>query len=195
MNMEASLNEESGLFVYPHEIDDQVCKRIIGLAGNGWESSEVESDLGSDVLDTSLRESGVFWTKEEWLVALIWSYMDAYNEVSGLSYDIRSVEPIQLTKYARGGFYDFHVDGFGSKKWEVGGSVRKISMTIQLSEDYDGGKFQVARLRSGEVEVDTMDKSMGTVMLFPSVLEHRVLPVKSGVRYSLVAWFSGPAFR
>ena len=71
MNMEASLNEESGLFIYPHEIDDQVCKRIIGLAGNGWESSEVENDLGSDVLDTSLRRSEVFWTKEEWLVALI----------------------------------------------------------------------------------------------------------------------------
>ena len=193
--MDASLNEESGLFVYPHQVDEGICKRIIGLAGNGWEASEVESDLGSDELDTSLRRSEVFWTKEEWLVALIWSYMDAYNEVSGLSYDIRSVETIQLTRYGKGGFYDFHVDGYGSKKWEVGGSVRKISMTIQLSEDYKGGKFQVARLRSGEKEVDTMDKSMGTVILYPSVLEHRVLPVTRGVRYSLVAWFSGPAFR
>ena len=193
--MDASLNEESGLFVYPHQVDEGICKRIIGLAGNGWEASEVESDLGSDVLDTSLRRSEVFWTKEEWLIALIWSYMDAYNEVSGLSYDIRSVEPIQLTRYARGGFYDFHVDGFGSKKWEVGGSVRKISMSIQLNGDYEGGEFQVVRCRKGEVEVDTMDKSMGTVILFPSVLEHRVLPVTRGVRYSLVAWFSGPAFR
>jgi PKHD-type hydroxylase len=193
--MDASLNEESGLFVYPHQVDIGVCKRIIRLAHNKWEASEVESDLGSDELDTSLRKSGVFWTKEEWLVALIWSYMDAYNEVSGLSYDIRSVEPIQLTRYGKGGFYDFHVDGFGSKKWEVGGSVRKLSMTIQLSEDYDGGEFEVVRCRKGEVEVDTMDKSMGTVILFPSVLEHRVLPVTRGVRYSLVAWFTGPAFR
>ena len=68
-------------------------------------------------------------------------------------------------------------------------------MTIQLSEDYEGGEFEVVRCRKGEVEVDTMDKSMGTVILFPSVLEHRVLPVTRGVRYSLVAWFSGPAFR
>ena len=105
--MDASLNEESGLFIYPHEIEDSVCQRIIGLAGNGWEASEVESDFGSDVLDTSLRRSEVFWTREEWLIALIWSYMDAYNEVSGLSYDIRSVEPIQLTKYARGDFTIF----------------------------------------------------------------------------------------
>ena len=134
--MKASLNEESGLFIYPHEIGEDVCERIIRLASNEWESSEVESDLGSDVLDTSLRKSEVFWTREEWLRTLVWSYMDAYNEVSGLSYDIRSVEPLQVTKYGIGGFYDFHIDGFGSSKWEVGGSVRKISMTIELSEDY-----------------------------------------------------------
>ena len=193
--MDASLNEESGLFIYPHEIEEKVCERIIGLASNEWESSEVENDLGSDVLDTSLRRSEVFWTSEEWLRTLVWSYMDAYNEVSGLSYDIRSVEPLQVTRYVKGGFYDFHIDGFGSNKWEVGGSVRKLSMTIELSGDYEGGDFQVARCREGKIEVDTMDKSMGTVILFPSVLEHRVLPVTRGVRYSLVAWFTGPAFR
>ena len=193
--MKASLNEESGLFVYPHEIGEDVCERIIRLASNEWESSEVESDLGSDVLDTSLRKSEVFWTREEWLRTLVWSYMDAYNEVSGLSYDIRSVEPLQVTKYVVGGFYDFHIDGFGSSKWEVGGSVRKISMTIELSEDYEGGEFQVARCRKGRIEIETIDKGRGTVILFPSVLEHRVLHVTSGVRYSLVAWFTGPSFR
>jgi len=193
--MEASLNEESGLFIYPHEIGEDVCERIIRLASNEWESSEVESDLGSDVLDTSLRKSEVFWTREEWLRTLVWSYMDAYNEVSGLSYDIRSVEPLQVTKYVVGGFYDFHIDGFGSSKWEVGGSVRKLSMTIELSEDYEGGEFQVARCRKGRIEIETIDKERGTVILFPSVLEHRVLHVTQGVRYSLVAWFTGPPFR
>ena len=193
--MDASLNEESGLFIYPHEIGEDVCERIIRLASNEWESSEVENDLGSDVLDTSLRKSEVFWTSEEWLRTLVWSYMDAYNEVSGLSYDIRSVEPLQVTKYVVGGFYDFHIDGFGSSKWEVGGSVRKLSMTIELSEDYEGGEFQVARCRKGRIEIETIDKERGTVILFPSVLEHRVLHVTQGVRYSLVAWFTGPPFR
>jgi hypothetical protein len=35
----------------------------------------------------------------------------------------------------------------------------------------------------------------GTVVVFPSLEYHRVLPLRSGVRYSLVSWVSGPAFR
>ena len=193
--MEASLNNESGLFIYPGKIEESICKEAIELAGNDWESSEVESDKGSDVLDVKLRSSDIYWTREQWLIDLVWSYMDAYNEVSGLSYDIQSVETLQLTKYGRGGFYDFHIDGYGSRKWSVEGSVRKLSMSIQLNDDYSGGEFQVARCHKGKLEIETLEKERGSVILFPSVLEHRILPVTRGIRYSLVAWFLGPPFR
>ena len=35
----------------------------------------------------------------------------------------------------------------------------------------------------------------GTVIVFPSDTQHRVTPVTKGVRYSLVNWFEGPAFK
>ena len=35
----------------------------------------------------------------------------------------------------------------------------------------------------------------GTAIVFPSFEYHRVLSLRGGVRYSLVAWVSGPAFR
>ena len=38
-------------------------------------------------------------------------------------------------------------------------------------------------------------RELGAATVFPSYLAHRVAPVQSGVRRSLVAWAYGPAFR
>jgi PKHD-type hydroxylase len=34
----------------------------------------------------------------------------------------------------------------------------------------------------------------GAMIVFPSFVYHRVIPVKRGVRYSLVGWYEGPHF-
>ena len=193
--MDAFFNEESGTWIARKELDASTCSRIISLAEGNWESSSVESSSGGDGDDSSLRVSDIFFTSEQWLVDIIFPYMDAYNDVSGLGFDIRSVEVLQLTRYAPGGFYDFHIDGFGSKRFSGKGNVRKISMSIQLNDGYLGGDFQIVRCRKGKIEIDTLDKSIGSLILFPSSLEHRVTPVTEGLRYSLVAWFLGPPFR
>jgi PKHD-type hydroxylase len=193
--MDAFFNEESGTWVARKELDTSTCSRIISLAEGNWEPSSVESSSGGDGEDSSLRVSDIFFTSEQWLVDIIFPYMDAYNDVSGLGFDIRSVEVLQLTRYAPGGFYDFHIDGFGSKRFSVKGNVRKISMSLQLNDGYLGGDFQIVRCRKGKIEIDTLDKSIGSLILFPSSLEHRVTPVTEGIRYSLVAWFLGPPFK
>jgi PKHD-type hydroxylase len=72
---------------------------------------------------------------------------------------------------------------------------RKLSMTIQLSEpnEYEGGEFEI------DPEFGVLDqaviKQRGTVLVFPSFLRHRVAPVTSGIRRSLVCWAEGPKFR
>jgi PKHD-type hydroxylase len=38
-------------------------------------------------------------------------------------------------------------------------------------------------------------RARGTLVAFPSYLLHRVTPITSGTRKSLVAWVSGPVFR
>ena len=45
------------------------------------------------------------------------------------------------------------------------------------------------------LEMDKETTMQGTIIVFPSMLPHRVTPVTEGVRYSLVQWFSGPDFR
>ena len=49
-------------------------------------------------------------------------------------------------------------------------------------------------------EIETKNKIIsppqgkGTVIVFPSFMEHQVSPVTTGVRYSLVVWITGPPF-
>ena len=112
-----------------------------------------------------------------------------------MNYDISGVEAIQITKYEKGDYYDFHIDGKGTHKNTVNGKVRKISMTIQLNDDYEGGDFQVALCKGGKVILETLEKGLGSIIVFPSILEHCVTPVTSGTRYSLVAWFIGSPFK
>ena len=37
--------------------------------------------------------------------------------------------------------------------------------------------------------------AQGTAIFFPSYMEHAVVPVTKGTRYSLVCWVLGPNFR
>jgi PKHD-type hydroxylase len=71
--------------------------------------------------------------------------------------------------------------------------VRKLSVSIQLThpEKYEGGEFCVYDDEEGTI----MDKSQGTLILFPSYVIHQVKPVKIGTRYSLVTWVTGKQFK
>ena len=194
--MSEILNSELGVFTYPSKLDGEFCNKVISLADNSWEVAEVEDDNACEKVVAGLRKSEVYWSTEQWLVDAIWPFMEVANELSGLMFDIERVEDIQVTKYKVGCFYEFHVDSYSSHHFKNShGKVRKLSMTIQLNEDYEGGEFQVARCYKGKLQIETLDKSMGTVVVFPSSLEHRVRKVTSGERYSLVAWFLGSPLR
>jgi len=49
--------------------------------------------------------------------------------------------------------------------------------------------------REGEVHLPREAKKMGSVIAFPSYINHKVSPVTKGLRKSLVAWVSGPRWR
>lgn len=194
--MEASLNNETNVMVLKREVDDGTCQKIIDVVQD-WEKAKVEGNTRNDLVEKNkTRKSKVFWTNEQWVVDKIWRYMDAYNEITGLNYDVTRWESIQITKYEPRDYYDFHIDGRGShKNIDDDGMVRKISMTIQLNDDYEGGDFQIAYCERGELKTEIIERSKGTIILFPSILDHRVTAVTAGTRYSLVAWFTGPPFK
>jgi PKHD-type hydroxylase len=193
--MEANLNDDLNTLVLKQEVPRDVCKKIIDVVKD-WEKGTVETpEREIKKEENNIRKSKIFWSYDQWIFDYIWKYMDVYNEITGLRYDISGVESIQITKYEKGDFYDFHFDGRGSHKNVVNEKVRKISMSIQLNEDYEGGEFKTAWCYRGELVTETLAKAEGTIILFPSILEHCVTPVTSGTRYSLVAWFIGSPFK
>jgi len=74
---------------------------------------------------------------------------------------------------------------------------RKLSLIVQLSDEksYEGGTFEIKSVTGEPLDVPENALSRGSVIVFPSYLEHRIAPVISGVRHSLVGWYHGDPFK
>ena len=103
--------------------------------------------------------------------------------------DIRITENAQFTEYPVGGFYDWHMDCDTNMAHEP--PVRKISMTLLLNDpsEFEGGDLEI--MSPGKYA----PLKQGHAIVFASFLNHRVNPVKRGMRQSLVVWFGGKPFR
>ena len=76
-----------------------------------------------------------------------------------------------------------------------GECVRKLSFSLQLTNPntYNGGNLE---FKSSETnEIITAPKEQGTLIVFDSRIEHRVSPIESGTRKSIVGWVVGPRWR
>jgi PKHD-type hydroxylase len=96
-------------------------------------------------------------------------------EVTGLGY-------YQFTEYKEGEYYNWHTDST-----DVVYRDRFTSIVIQLNDTYEGGVLEIKNLKG---ELVPIENKIGTLYIFNSRLLHRVTPVVSGTRYSLVNWVS-----
>lgn len=109
-------------------------------------------------------------------------------------FDLYGYDYMQYGTYSPGGRYGWHMDMFLGDKMlnENTMSPRKLSASILLNDDFEGGEFQ---LNEGEGDPTTAEMRAGTMVAFPSFMVHRVNEVTSGTRKSLVAWVTGPKFK
>lgn len=81
------------------------------------------------------------------------------------------------------------------------GKIRKISMTINLNGpgEYEGGnlKFDYGMHTNREARFHECEeiRPQGSIIVFPSFVDHCVTPVTSGTRYSLVLWTLGDPWK
>ena len=146
--------------------------------------------------DPNLRISKQSWIKDVSFCKSFYDIGQKINEVCHWNFDIKGIEPIQFGIYSEGGKYDWHVDQ-GPKPLK-GGSVRKISMTLFMNnpDEYEGGEFDLELFDpEKKPRYETFKLKKGSAIFFQSDVWHRVRPVNSGVRKSLVAWYSGPMFK
>ena len=146
--------------------------------------------FSSNKLIQKKRSSKICWINQSWVQELLWEYILEANKKT-FHVDVINKSEIQFTEYRsdEGGKYDWHHD----VNWNgQDGLDRKLSISIQLSDklDYEGGDFEFEEIKS------SMDfKGIGTIIIFPSYLRHRITKVTSGTRRSLVAWFYGPNWK
>ena len=57
--------------------------------------------------------------------------------------------------------------------------------------EFEGGKLEMRF----EQKEHTVPLNKGTIVAFPSFIEHRVTPVTSGTRYTATMWVNGPRLR
>ena len=137
-----------------------------------------------------IRSSSIRWLSDVWIKKMLWEYVKKANN-NAFNFDIKNQADIQFTEYTanQNDHYDWHHDVHWNGETDFD---RKISITLQLSDpiEYDGGDFEF-----DEINTNADFKKKGTLLIFPSYLRHRVLPVTSGVRRSLVAWFWGPKWK
>jgi len=159
--------------------------------------SSEDDDTAGVVLDT--RRSKVAWINwDEWVPGIMHSMMVSANECY-FQYDLRHFkDKIQSTVYNGGSkekdFYGWHVDGGRTHEIEGIQMERKLSISLLLSDpdEYEGGDLE---FRYYDKNYAIVKPDAGTGVIFPSWLPHRVHPVTSGVRRSLVAWMDGPLFK
>ena len=174
-------------------LTEEQCRAIIGSCESNL---QLQAGLIEDnQVHENLRSSTISWLSPEgehrWLFDKIRDCMNAVNS-DWFRYDLVGFEGIQFTKYSyQGGhadFYSSHIDILSSN-----GTVRKLSFTIQLSDpdSYGGGDVV---LYSSLIDSVALSRAIGSISFFPSYTIHEVVPVTSGVRYSLVGWGRGPAF-
>ena len=204
-------------FYFTDGLDKKICNKIKNSVKEKWKKSVVdigkverfshELKIGETLIsgiDKKIRISNVVWTSDQWIYDTIWSYMESANIQAGWKYDIRYAESMQITRYKKGGFYQFHKDGKNDhisaydcpENEFLHGYVRKLSMIVLLNENYEGGEFQFVTYKREKCNITTPEfNKTGMIIVFPSDVEHRVAPVTKGIRYSLVIWFVGPPFR
>jgi len=158
---------------------------------------DVKKAQSSENDPNNKRHSDVSWIDvnedTESLFQYIFDVSCDANENGKWGFETGVVEPLQFTEYKVDQKYDWHVDHLVG---EVEDTIRKISFTILLNDDFEGGELQLeAGSPSNDQRVHTMDMKKGDICFFPSYTWHRVTPVTKGVRHSLVGWIRGPQWK
>ena len=109
-------------------------------------------------------------------------------------FELNGYPTFQYTTYdaETEGRYDWHTDMEFNSSHSTDLEPRKLSLTLLLNDDFEGGEFQINVGK--EENAITVPVPKGRIIFFPSFMIHRVKPITKGTRRSLVVWIIGPKF-
>jgi len=173
------------IIIQPNIIPQQHIQELLQLTHQSTSNATVGSDKGKIELETR---------KTEWypipypiLQNLNSAIMSCYHSFIDPKYHstVKNIEPTQFLSYPVGGHYIEHNDSenFEDGEWKRI-APRDISLLFYLNDNYTGGELEFTQLGL------KIKPKTGMMIAFPSYKEfsHKVHPVTSGKRYSLVTW-------
>jgi PKHD-type hydroxylase len=183
--------DQSTYFLFKDGFSDEEINRINIFADM---FKYKESSVFNGVNDGSIRKSKLKWLPDTKDSAWFYTKMfELANIANNDCYKFRlhyAEDHMQYTLYEgnSNGKYDWHIDiGSGVN------ALRKLSAVLLLTDpsEFTGGELQIF---STNVPV-TVPLVKGSIVFFPSFLLHRVTPVTSGERKTLVFWMGGDHYQ
>ena len=174
---------------YLGELPAPVCDKMLEEFSSG-ELKKAAMGIDGEVVNSGHRDTSVVFAPfDHWFSTPMEAHAFTANKECKWDYEINQREAVQVAKYGVDQHYGWHVDNFPL----AGNAIdRKVTVVCQLNDpsEYEGGELQLRLYQEY-----TAPLKKGTLIAFPSIIEHRVLPVTKGVRYSAALWTAGPRFR
>ena len=140
---------------------------------------ELQDSSINDASGLTKRNSSISWIKDRTLCQRVFSVIkDRTSDFSNLYLD--NIEPLQYSEYDASQEYGWHQD-LNNKPYEDG-RIRKISFSIFLNNNFEGGEFDL-EIHGPDAKpryISEWKRSNENCVIFNSDMWHRVRPVKSG---------------
>jgi len=183
--------KDSGEILYwyvPNAIADVSCDQMMQKFEAVDSHKAFVGDGNDGVVDLAIRDVNKIQITHELGIGATLSGMGMNINQRAWKFDITHSNQAEYLKYDINGHYESHVDTFclpGANE------TRKLTVLAFLNDDFEGGKLY---LENGH-ERTYPPQEKGTVLVFPSFMNHGVEPVTNGIRRSIVTWLVGPWFK
>jgi PKHD-type hydroxylase len=199
--------------------DTEIPDRMVEIIISDLMKNDNETSTGLTVgqtLNKRIRDSKIyFFSASNWIGSFLWYYINKVNKQTFM-YDVEDYDAnvLQYTLYEEGQFYSWHRDQDVNNFFEkdtmptsdrdsqenlasdmvniLSERIRKLSFSLQLNADFGGGNLE---FEDNDGRIHSMDTVPGRLHIFDSRTKHRIQPVTSGTRKSLVGWIVGPRWK
>lgn len=169
----------------PVEDCDRAAAEYVAIPPNDAAMGQDGKMIAHGYRDTTVR----FGPEKDWFGDKLLMFAMEANITNKWGYAVDDQERVQHATYGVGQHYNWHVDNF---PLTTGDRDRKVTVVCLLNDpsEFDGGELQLRLYQEY-----TAPLVKGSIISFPSIIEHRVTPVTRGVRVTATKWLSGPRFR
>ena len=166
------------------------CKRLVTYIKKNHDGVESKKDKPKDLQGNVIKNTHTVSIRYKNIKKYLGDVPDYIKDINRreFGYIIEKLDNDSciLNTYKEGDSCGWHSDASNSPLFDC-----KLSVTIDISDKYEGGEFYI--FQGGERLVSELKP--GNLIIAKSYVNHRVAPVIKGERNTLTIFFNGPKMR